>query len=98
MTSMKCFRRLATALVLALTVMAAAEQGRAEEIRLDTLNIPVVIYESRGPQSVELEAIVVRPDDGLSHPLAVLNHGSPRDPDDRPRMTPYNWWAQAVAF
>jgi dienelactone hydrolase len=92
------FRRFATALVLALTVIAAAEQGGAEEIRLDTLNIPVVIYESRGPQSVEMEAMVVRPDDGLSHPLAVLNHGSPRDPDDRPRMTPYNWWAQAVAF
>jgi dienelactone hydrolase len=98
MTSMKNPGRFATAFVLALTVIVAAEPGRTGEIRLDALNIPITVSGPGGSHSVELEAIVVRPDDGLAHPLAVLNHGSPRNPDDRSRMTPYSWWAQAVAF
>jgi dienelactone hydrolase len=85
------------ALLLALMMAAVSrEQARAEEIRLDALKIPAVIAGSSGP--VELEAIVLRPDDGLPHPLAVLNHGSPRNPGDRATMTPYRMWAQAVAF
>jgi dienelactone hydrolase len=95
---MKNPRRFATAIVLALTVIVAAEPVRAEEIRLDALNIPIVVSAPGGSHSVELEAIVVRPDDKLPHPLAVLNHGSPRNPEDRPKMTPYKLWAQAVAF
>jgi hypothetical protein len=49
-------------------------KGRAEEIRLDEVKIPVIIPGSSRPASVALEAIVLRPDDGLPHPLAVLNH------------------------
>jgi dienelactone hydrolase len=87
----------ATALLLGLIVAAVAPDGaRAEEIRLDALNIPAVISGSNSP--VELEAIVLRPDDGLPHPLAVFNHGSPRNAEDRPAMSPYWMWAQAVAF
>jgi dienelactone hydrolase len=85
----------ATALVLTVTAVSP-DQARAEEIRLDALNIPAVITGSNGP--VELEAIVLRPDDGLPHPLAVLNHGSPRNAEDRPAMSPYWMWQQAVAF
>jgi dienelactone hydrolase len=81
-----------------LLVLVSAGQGRAEGIRLDALKIPAMISGPGRPASVELEAIVVRPDDGLPHPLAVLNHGSPRDPSDRPAMSPYRIWAQAVAF
>jgi dienelactone hydrolase len=87
--------------VLLLALMAAAipaEQGRAEPIRLDALKIPAVIAGPKEPATVALEAIVVRPDDGLPHPLAVLNHGSPRSADDRPTMSPYGMWAQAMAF
>jgi dienelactone hydrolase len=98
MTVMKRCGRYAAAFVLALAATVAAEQGRAEEIRTDALNIPVVVSAPGGSRSVELEAIVVRLDDRLPHPLAVLNHGSPRVADDRPKMTPYSWWAQAVAF
>ena len=83
---------------MVVAALASIEPGRAEGIRLDALNIPVVISGARGGASVEIEAMVVRPDDALSHPLAVLNHGSPRSPDDRPTMTPYSLWAQAVAF
>jgi dienelactone hydrolase len=89
----------AEALLLALTLVAAfAGQGRAEEIRLDALTIPAVISGSGRSVSVKLEAIVLRPDDNLPHPLALLNHGSPRSPSDRPRMSPYRMWAQAMAF
>jgi len=41
---------------------------------------------------------VVRPDDGLAHPLAVLNHGSPRNIADRSTMSPYRLWSQAATF
>jgi dienelactone hydrolase len=73
-------------------------QARAEGIRFDNLQIPAVISTSRGSHTFELEGLVVRPDDGQPHPLALLNHGSPRDPERRPKMSPYGMWAQAAAL
>jgi dienelactone hydrolase len=98
MTSPKRFGYFAAAVLLAVAAMESIEPGRAEDIRLDALNIPAVVSGSSGAAPVELEAMVVRPDDRLPHPLVVLNHGSPRSSDDRPAMTPYSLWAQAVAF
>ena len=93
------FESLAAALLLALVASAmSAGQTWAEEIRLDALKIPAVISGSNGPATYQLEAIVLRPLDRLPHPLAVLNHGSPRSADARPTMSPYDMWAQAVAF
>jgi hypothetical protein len=64
------FRLSGTAVLLTLIVIATSSgQGRAEEIRLDEVKIPVIIPGSSGSA-----AIVLRPDDGLPHPLAVLNH------------------------
>jgi dienelactone hydrolase len=89
----------AKAFLLALTLAAiSAGQGWAEEIRLDSLIIPAVVSGSGGSVSVKLEAIVLRPDDNLPHPLALLNHGSPRSPSDRPKTSPYRMWAEAMAF
>ena len=93
------FESLAAALLLALVAGAmSAAQAWAEEIRLDALKIPAVISGSNGTVTYQLEAIVLRPDDRLPHPLAVLNHGSPRSADARPTMSPYGMWPQAVAF
>jgi dienelactone hydrolase len=90
---------LATRLLSTLIAMASlAGQVWAEGLRQDALKIPAVIAGPMGSTSVELEAIVVRPDDGQSHPLAILNHGSPRMADQRPKMSPYAFWAQAAAF
>jgi dienelactone hydrolase len=89
------------AITLLLALVAATASARPcwpEEIRLDALNIPAVVAVLGGTQSVSLEAIVLRPDDGQPHPLAVINHGSPRLPSDRPRTSPYGLWAQARAF
>jgi hypothetical protein len=71
---------------------------RAEAIRVNALKIPVPNSGSSGPRTVQLDAIVLRPDDGQPHPLALVNHGSPRSAGDRATMTPYGMWAQTVAF
>lgn len=94
MTPMKNWPGFATSFVL-LIALAATAEVRAEGIRFDALQIPLTISGSR---PLELEALVVRPDDELTHPLAVINHGSPRDRSDRPAMTPYRMWSQAIAF
>ena len=77
-------------------LLFVAPLAAAEGVRFDAIRIPV--SELGGSRRLELEAIVVRPDDGLAHPLAVLNHGSPRDAADRSTMSPYRLWPQAVAF
>jgi dienelactone hydrolase len=99
MTSTTRLTHLATCLLATLIAMASlAGQVRSEGLRQDELKIPAVIAGPTGATSVELEAIVVRPDDGQPHPLAILNHGSPRMADQRPKMSPYLMWAQAAAF
>lgn len=67
---------------------------RAEGIRTEALQIPAVI----SGKTYSLEAVVVRPDDGQPHPLVMINHGSPRDANDRAKMSPYGMSTQAVAF
>jgi dienelactone hydrolase len=86
----------AVAMCVLLRVGLLSDQAQAEALRFDAIQIPVSA--PGGIRSLELEAVVVRPDDGIAHPLAVLNHGSPRDSDDRATMSPYRLWPQAVAF
>ena len=62
-------------------LLAAVPLAQAESIRQEPLQIRTVI--SGKPYS--LEGLVVRPDDNAPHPLALINHGSPRDADDRAR-------------
>jgi dienelactone hydrolase len=90
----KRFGFVAVCLVFSTALVLAPARARAEGIRFDALQIPAVIAGS----SFDLEAIVVRPDDRQPHPLAVINHGSPREPQDRPRMSPFGMWSQAAAF
>jgi dienelactone hydrolase len=45
-----------------------------------------------------LEAIMVRPNDAAPHPLALMTHGSPRDPGERVEMTPLRFIPQAREF
>ncbi|MEW6639735.1 MAG: CocE/NonD family hydrolase [Pseudomonadota bacterium] len=73
-----------------LDVPAAAEGLRTEPLTLRAA-IP-------GAGTVELEAMVVRPDDGAPHPLAIINHGSPRDGNDRPNLSPFRMWGPASVF
>ena len=85
---------LAATLAALLAVIVCAGPIRAAELVQERLTIPAVVDGSR----VELDALVMRPDDQRPHPLAVINHGSPRDVDDRTKMSPFGMSAQAQAF
>jgi dienelactone hydrolase len=45
-----------------------------------------------------LEALLVRPSEPGRYPLALLSHGAPRSPADRPNMTPWAMLPQAIEF
>jgi dienelactone hydrolase len=99
MSDLTCFKLLQAVLLAAFLVVAtSSERSLAETIHLEALKVPALTSGDAGPSSTELEAIVLRPADEHPHPLVVLNHGSPRQPRDRPSMTPYGMWAQALAF
>ena len=79
-------------------LFATADASRAGDLRQETLTIPAAISVGGRTTTVDLEALVIRPDDGAQHPLAVINHGSPRNGDDRAGMSPYGMSAQAREF
>ena len=45
-----------------------------------------------------LEAVMVRPNEPGPHPLALVNHGAPRDNSERRKMTPWDMLPQAREF
>jgi hypothetical protein len=78
--SMRYACRIAVAIVL-LTVPCLT-RAQAQGLVQESLRISTREAGSRGP-----EAIVVRPDDELAHPLALLTHGTPREADKRGEIT-----------
>ncbi|MFO1109817.1 MAG: alpha/beta hydrolase [Bradyrhizobium sp.] len=74
------------ALALAATRPAAAQDYTREELR-----VPMDAASPRG-----LEAMLVRPAAGGPWPLALISHGSPPDPLERPKMSPFGIYRQAV--
>jgi dienelactone hydrolase len=73
--------------------LAAAGEVRAQDLVESELRIPMKYAGKSG-----LEAVMVRPNDGAAHPLALLNHGAPRDSGERPGMTPWGLVPQAREF
>lgn len=67
---------------------ASAPQIVVTELRLPT----------HGSGKKGLEALMVRPNDSAPHPLALMTHGSPRDPKERDEMTPLRFLPQAREF
>ena len=62
---------------------------------------PFVLQPFRVPLSSDLgglEALLVRPSEPGRYPLALIAHGSPRSPADRPNMTPLAMLPQALEF
>ena len=45
-----------------------------------------------------LEAMLLRPDGPGPHPIAIISHGTPRDPADRAQMTPLRYLPEAREF
>lgn len=62
----------------------------------------IVITEMRLPTHSSgkkgLEAVMIRPNDSVPHPLALMTHGTPREPEERAEMTPLRWIPQAREF
>lgn len=56
--------------------------------------IPVNTHQ--GP--VKLETLLVYPNDGAKHPIALISHGSPRSASDRPRMSALYYLPIAYEF
>ena len=82
----------ACSLGLALAVVAA-HLATADPLIREPLVIPMAAAGPRG-----LEALLVRPGQPGRHPLALINHGSPRNPSARADMTPMGMLAQATEF
>jgi dienelactone hydrolase len=84
------FRR--AAIVLAI-LGAALSSALAQGYRKESLRIQFVAAGPRG-----LEAVLVRPADGRIYPLALMSHGTPRDPADRATMAPGRYHRHAIEF
>jgi dienelactone hydrolase len=79
---------------LVFVIWAALSGGvNAQTYSREELRIPAPGTGARG-----LEAILVRPDSPDPHPLALINHGTPRKPEDRAAMTPLRFLPQAMEF
>jgi dienelactone hydrolase len=86
------FRRLwliVAALVFWAPVCATAQSNLVEE----PLRIPMA---AAGP--LGLEALLVKPAGPGRHPLMLVNHGTPRETEDRSQLTPQQWLPQLEAF
>jgi len=78
---------------LFLAAGALALPTRAQDIVVTEMRLP-----THGSGKKGLEAVMVRPNDNAPHPLALLTHGTPRDPQERSQMTPLRWLPQAREF
>jgi dienelactone hydrolase len=76
-----------------LLVVLGFGRANAEALVEEPLRIPMQEAGSRG-----LEAVMVRPDDDLAHPLALLTHGTPREADQRGEVTALSFVPQAREF
>lgn len=73
--------------------VATAQPAAADDYFRETLRIAMPEAGPRG-----LEALLIRPAGAQRYPLALLSHGAPTDPQERPRMTPYGLYRQAIEF
>jgi len=83
-------RRLSIGLVL---LFFAASLTPAQDLVETGFRIPAKSAGKKG-----LEAVMVRPNEPGPHPLALLTHGTPREPGDRPGMSPWQMVPQAREF
>jgi dienelactone hydrolase len=91
MLNMRCGPVLCLAFALAMGVFART--ARAQDIVITEMRLPTHSAGKKG-----LEAVMVRPNDGAPHPLALMTHGTPREAEEREKMTPLRWIPQAREF
>jgi len=83
----------AHAYVVALTLAATAHVAAADPFVHETLTIPMAAAGASG-----LEALLMRPSAPGRYPLALINHGSPRDGAARRSMSPRAMLPHATEF
>jgi dienelactone hydrolase len=71
----------------------ATQLSCAQSILVTELRLP-----THGAGKKGLEAVMIRPNDNAAHPLALVTHGTPREPNERAEMTPLRWIPQAREF
>ncbi|MBF0267231.1 MAG: alpha/beta hydrolase [Alphaproteobacteria bacterium] len=71
-----------------------ATPSLAADLIEEKVDLPVAF----SGETLTLEALIIRPDDDRPHPLAIINHGSPRNVDARAEMSPRSYRAQAREF
>lgn len=74
-------------------ILIAIGIAQSQDIVVTELRIPTPHSGKNG-----LEAVMIRPNDNAPHPLALLTHGTPREPHDRIEMTPLRFIPQAREF
>jgi dienelactone hydrolase len=74
-------------------VLLSIPCAHGQSILRQELRIPI-----HGAGSKGLVAVMVRPNEAGPHPLAILTHGSPRNAEDRPQMSPLAMLPQAIEF
>ncbi|MBK1836388.1 alpha/beta hydrolase [Azospirillum sp. YIM B02556] len=84
-------RRLFALLVL----LPCCGPALAEGLMQTALSIPARYADG---SSAALEAMLLRPDGTGPYPVAILSHGTPRDPADRAQMTPLRYLPEAREF
>jgi len=83
-----------TRLVAAALFIGLASQSPAADLYIrEEIRVPLPSAGSHG-----LEALLVRSNEPGRYPLALITHGSPRSPTDRPNMSPLAMLPQAVEF
>jgi len=70
----------------------------AQRIAQQEMMIPAVFATLPGRPSLRLETLVLYPDDGKPHPLAIITHGSALSPALEHSETPFLYWPAAFEF
>src|SRR5258708_4958098 len=84
-------KRISSMLFVVLWIICGA--AKAQELTWRELRIPTTDAGSAG-----LEGLLVFPNDGVRHPLAIISHGSPREAKDRTEMTSFEFFPAAMEF
>ena len=81
------------AVTAALVTGLAGQSPAADLYRREDIRVPLP-----GAGVHSLEALLVRSSEPGRYPLALITHGSPRSPSDRPNMSPLAMLPQAIEF
>lgn len=82
-------------LIVLLFLLSWCGPALAEGVVQTPLSIPARFPDG---SSATLEAMLVRPDGPGPYPIAIVSHGTPRDPADRAQLTPLRFLPEAREF